>query len=304
MLGAHLSAPDLAALQAALLNEGAGIIPLRAFEHAAGAGHFIGLAVLAPGHELLHFVADVHRVPRGEGQMKKQDDFIPAGIGAAPVPQGQLLSLQAPGLPGKSHVVAGNQHFLHFAAISPGVHISRAAGASGDAPGEFQPRQAVFPGKHAHRRQRGSGSAPDTVFPFPGNRGELPAQGNHYAPNAFIRHQQVGALPQQIHRGFRLPAQPHKPPKLAHSPRRDQQVRRPSNAEGGVLRHGLLHQAGTAHQRGFPLYSFQRIHIATTFLWFVCKMMFDIEGTSSARFSDALYLKPGMFPEIGAEPLF
>ena len=129
-------------------------------------------------------------------------------------------------------------HLAHFSAIGPGVHAHRAAQASGDAVGKFQPGQARLLGVHRQAAEQDAGvglqghvvQAADARHAFRrfDDQGVQPP----------VRHQQIGAPAQQKRPDAALLRQAQQDHQLLPALRKGHAPGGAADAEGGVAAHG------------------------------------------------------------------
>ena len=72
---------------------------------------------------------------------------------AVAVSEVELFCRYLNGLPFCGQIPHGDQHVLHLAAVSSGVHVDRSAHRTRDAVGELKTGEAVFQRRHAERRE-------------------------------------------------------------------------------------------------------------------------------------------------------
>ena len=139
MFLADLRPADPFSLEPAGFDQGAGEVPGRALEKAAGARVFEGLLFPPAGKIVLHAGGD--KLPFIRCQAETGFRHHAAGLHqhTVTVSELQLFSRGLPRLPCPGDHRHAGEHIGHLAAIGAGVHVHPAADRPRDAEGELQP---------------------------------------------------------------------------------------------------------------------------------------------------------------------
>ena len=151
------------------------------------------------------------------------------------------------------HALVGEQHVDAFddlcqlTAISACVHAHAAAHTTGDAVGEFQPRQSLPAGIIGHPGQRRAGLRPDAAAVQQPDIRHV-AGVDHQPVDPLVGEQQIGAVAQ--HEGPRaaFTGEAHQQYQLLGVPGEGHPPGRAADAEGGVFRQRFLRRHGKVRQ--------------------------------------------------------
>ena len=149
MLLRHLRPAHGIALQARLLDQGGGKVPLRALEGAARRGQIQGLLFPALLVQLPHFRGDLVLVALFRAEYRAENGAAALGFEiAGPVAEaaGLRRGFQQ-GLLGQEVIDHALHHVFQLPTVGAGVHQQSAAHRAGDAGGKFQALQPVLLGK-------------------------------------------------------------------------------------------------------------------------------------------------------------
>ena len=139
--------------QTALVDEGCRKCAHRPLEGAAGAGLVERLFVFATGHQVVHPGADVGGIASCKVELCREDATAVFFENAVAVSEVELFCRYLNGLPFCGQIPHGDQHVLHLAAVSSGVHVDSTAHRTRDTVGKLKTGEAVFQRRHAERRE-------------------------------------------------------------------------------------------------------------------------------------------------------